>query len=140
MIDLIRKCIDECYPGGLPEYDLKITNTMLSAEGRTLRIFLSSDLVLPAKAEDTVRAVITDLIGINDVHFVYDYHDIDGPNKALSLRNYVRHLIKEANGDYTSLTSSIIEDGVELEYDSLLIPVTGKVAAKMLNDRLSSMF
>ena len=140
MIDLIRKCIDECYPGGLPEYDLKITNTMLSAEGRTLRIFLSSDLVLPAKAEDTVRAVITDLIGINDVLFVYDYHDIDGPNKALSLRNYVRHLIKEANGDYTSLTSSIIEDGVELEYDSLLIPVTGKVAAKMLNDRLSSMF
>lgn len=140
MINLIRKCIDSCYPENPPEYTIEITNTILAPDGRTLRIFLCSDFVIPMEAEKALSKAVRELVGIEKVGFVYDYHDIDGKNLELSLRNFVPRMIASANGEYVSLTSGIITEGVELQYDSLMIPCAGAVAARLMEEKLSKMF
>lgn len=142
MRDLLNRYIDWDSISDLDQekYLLDIGGASFNKKNETLTIELTLNFIVPFYNDLEMRAAIINASqGVRNVEFKYNYKDlILSDERAIEL--YLPYMIKMANGEFRTITESILEKDSRLEGDCVYIKALGDVFVKKLNENVSSLF
>ena len=129
------------------EFSLEVTDAVLSKSTGVLTVELALNFVIPIHNEQKIRAIIlSGVSGVSDVELKCHYNrDEKGECQMAQTRDeilifYLPKMIQRANGTFRALTENTMEDGMELNGDTMVIRAVGNLVTDKLNKSVASIF
>ena len=125
------------------DYVLEISDVVLRKTTGVLAIELALNFVLPFHNEQKIKGLIINAVpDIEDVEITFNYAKpeemIQTPFEIINTN--LPRMIRKANGDFSSITESIMEKDVRIEEGKVYIPALGNVVCRKLNESVAPLF
>lgn len=122
------------------EYHFSLGKAKMSKDGSVLTLDVELNFVMPF--EDVLRLkalIINQIEHLRNVEFNFQYVDVILSKEEI-IKLFVEHMIHLVNGEYASITKTILPKELKLKEEEVLLPAVGNVAVEQLNEKVSAKF